>query len=228
MKAIHKVALTIMMALALLVGIQSVSHADDYLKLVLSDGATTINVLDNGAYDLNPAVGKITFDGAVGTNWTANLTGAITYPIVGTNATPDLDLVTQDVTSLGGGTLTVKVSATGFTAAPAGSEFKIGGTAQNGVTAAAYSGADSYFSLDNQIGSSFIFTAGSFSGTTFGPVPDTYIPYSLSIVTDIVHTGAGASSFNAEVTVVPEPATLVFLGLGLFGAALYGRKKEKQ
>jgi hypothetical protein len=41
----------------------------------------------------------------------------------------------------------------------------------------------------------------------------------------IVHATAGASSFNATLA-VPESATLALLGLGLFGVAVFARRRR--
>ena len=65
----------------------------------------------------------------------------------------------------------------------------------------------------------------AFSGTDlFSYVPDA--DYSLTIVAKIKHSaGLGNSSFNAELKPVPEPASMLLLGLGLLGICLATRKK---
>ena len=85
------------------------------------------------------------------------------------------------------------------------------------------------------------FGPGAFSATTSGSAlldsnadlfdhptgPGTGPFYSISAIAVITHTGAGVSSFDAETTQVPAPATLLLLGGGLLGGALYARRQRK-
>jgi hypothetical protein len=54
-------------------------------------------------------------------------------------------------------------------------------------------------------------------------------PYSLTIVVQITHPGQGNSSFNADLTTVPEPASMLTWGglIGLVGLA-YARQRRKR
>ena len=50
--------------------------------LTLSDGTTTIVVMDNGAGDLDPTLGSVVFNGAVGSNFSVNTSAGLTKPPV--------------------------------------------------------------------------------------------------------------------------------------------------
>lgn len=223
MKACIKTIFLSMMVLALLIGIQPVSYATP-LGISLFDGTTMVTVYDGGGSDLDATDGSVAYIGAVG-NWSVNITSAVTYPALGSTSAPVLDLNSLNITSTGGGTLQVSASALGYTFAPSGAIFNIGGTTIGTVEAEAYSGANSYFAQDNQLGSTLSFTPGAFSGSTSGGVPASPNPYSLSIFVDITHTGAGNSSFDAEARVIPEPATMLLLGSGLLGIGVFARRR---
>ena len=72
MKATKRVIFSVMVSLALLIGLQSASHAAATpMELFLTDGSTTIIVDDNdGVHDSNPAVGFISFTGPVAVSYT--------------------------------------------------------------------------------------------------------------------------------------------------------------
>src|SRR4051795_10224471 len=89
-----------------------VPTASATLSLTLSSGATTFVVADGSALDFNPAVGQITFIGAVGT-WNLNVTtGTLgTSPqVIDLNS---VDTVTGNGT--GANSLTLKFTTTNLT-----------------------------------------------------------------------------------------------------------------
>ncbi len=127
MKQFKKILLFTMMALALLIGIQSVSHATP-LEIFLYDGVNpAVFVLDNGVGDTNLTNGVVSWSGSIG-NWIVNVTTAITYPVLGTAASPQLDLNSINATSISGGNLYVAASALDYTLAPTTANFLLGGT----------------------------------------------------------------------------------------------------
>ena len=197
------------------------------MRLTLSDGSTTVTVVDGGANDSNPAVGAITYVGTVGTNWTTNVTTGLSKP---NQIVPELmDLNSVNATSLGAGSLTVMltdtdfdlgtfdgllVAAIGGTVAAGGSidydAWADAGNAEFGMTTSILSGSHS--SPPTAFADS---GAAAFSATGL---------FSATLQTVLTHTRVGTSSYDFALR-VPEPGTLALLGLGLAGLGFGVRRK---
>ena len=53
-------------------------------------------------------------------------------------------------------------------------------------------------------------------------------PFSISQVVSVTHTGPGQStSFDSEITAMPEPGTLALVGMALVGAAIFNRRRRR-
>ncbi len=219
--------------LAIFLGVQSTSHA---LELGFNDFVNPIFIVaDNSADDINPLAGVITYNGSIGGNWIVNVTTGVSKPVLGSAAAPWMDLNSVNITSSGGGHLRFGVKDIDFTGPITGGvagpfAANVGGTVGPGGTAS----FDFYGDDNNQSGlPPFTFTdlfvslgpfgVGAFSGTTSGSF-NANSPFGLLIVADVTHTGAGVTSFDAELK-VPEPISLTLLGFGLIGLIGYRRKK---
>ena len=221
--------LGVIVVLAILLGVQSTSHA---LTLGFNDFVSPVfYVTDNQAgVDINPLVGVITYSGPIG-NWIVNVTTGLSKPVIGTAGAPQIDLNSVNVTTTLAGHLRFGMVDSGFTGPISGGSagpftFAVGGTTQGTVFFDAF-GEDA--NTEGFTGSIFAnlgpFISGAFSGTTQGGFNATS-PFSLGIIGDITHVGAGSTSFNASLS-VPEASALILLGSGLIGLVGLRRKFKK-
>jgi hypothetical protein len=199
--------------------------ANAFATLELSSGATTVTVTDGGTGDANGAVGVVTFIGPVG-NFFINVTTGLSICDINN---PYMDLNSVDFSG-SSGSLKIRLSDIGFSSpSPAGFIFNVGGTTQGTIS---YAG---YYDLDNALfGTTSLIGSGSFTGP--GSFADSFSsglispasPLSLTEIINITHSGGYKNtSFDAEMVVTPEPGTILLLGSGLLGLAIYGRRRLK-
>ncbi len=150
----------IVSALALLAASQMMASAT--LQLRLSDGTTTITVVDQGPGDFIPAVGWVGFIGPVGSVWVYDMSAGISKPLVGTPDVPQMDLNSISYSAPTMVPLTIQMTDTGFTGKGPGVA-AIGGLTDGIVLARTYIDEKNVAFAKTKL----VTTQGPFSGPTF-------------------------------------------------------------
>lgn len=191
------------------------------LMLSLTDGTNTQSLTDTAG------TGVLSFLGSVGA-FALNFTSGSSKPATGTATSPDLDLLSVNVTAWTAGTLTIALSDVGFIGAGGLVSFM---DAVSGFESAGTLAVNTYMDCGNaafgkttQL-SSQSFGSASISGNASNTVNTCTGNYSLTQIAVLSMPAFAISGFTSDLTdppsgggsSIPEPATIT-----LFGAALLG------
>jgi len=226
------------MSLAVTVMFMGFASSASALTLWITDGSNFVSITDGGVGDIDGDAGELAYNGTVG-NFNIIFGGGSSKTVA--NPDPTMDFGGFVTSNTSGGFLRMWLTDTDMNnVVPS-----ITGAASATITGASDVIAfNAYWHKSNEFGgtSSNDFIAGSTPGGGylggFGPfrapggfasnsarfnVPGN--PFGMTLTAVISHTGASSTSFNFA-TSVPEPGTIILLGLGFLGMGFYARKRQ--
>jgi len=170
------------------------------VQLKLSDGTTTVTVTDGGLNDGLPNPGAVLYNGPVGSNWTINVSVAITKPQVGTANQPLLELHTQNI-SQQAGKLTIWFTESNYTGG-ATFDAQAGGNTDGSVELKFYADTSNVPFGTGKLLADLPGLTGNFAADSNG-VANITGTFSLTLEADITHTGPGTTTFDQQLTLNP-------------------------
>jgi hypothetical protein len=193
-----------------------VASAQSGLTLTITDqSGNTTNLTDSGS-------GKVFFSGALNNSiWDGNFEVADTYPNVGRQSAPEVDLDIQNACSTGAGSLTFTLTETGWPSLGANA-----GTAYLAVSGAGDAGC---VTASGFVNGSPVLTTGVLSDDPWttnieGNASGFESTFSIGESVVLVHCASGAGLGDFDFSVIPEPSAFVLVGLGVAGLLLIRRR----
>lgn len=197
------------------------SSASAVPTLYITDGTVSLTVTDNSEFDSDKTDGVVTYNGALGANWTMSVSEGVSKPDIGSATSPEL-LLSSYSCSKGAGALTIMFSDDGFGPVSGTLVDTLGGTSPGSVT------GQTFVDAGNVAGAlTTALTPGLPLGGTESAAVTMQGPFSLTEVINIVHSGKGLTYVSEQLSVPDAALTLTMFGFGLIGLAVFGRAQKK-
>jgi len=237
----RKLSLPIITA-GLLIWAQSASAGPVGIRVVDVINNDSATCFDGQACDANPVAGAVTLIASVG-DWITTVTTGLGYPVLGSPSSLHVDLNSTTVLSNSGGTLQLFLTQPDYI--DSGTHVyktDFGGTTNGTISYdtfmddandTGFNGgfinlddfcSDLVTSIGPQGPGAFLASAtGAFTSGRAGCADG----YSVTTVATIVHqAGDLITSFDAETKQIPEPSTMILVGLGAAALGWRGRRKQ--
>jgi hypothetical protein len=185
------------------------------LEIKVTDGVNTQTVDDLGT-------GSASYSGILG-NFHGSAQG-LGFPAVGSPSDPFLDLSSLDfTTAAGGGTLTVSLTETDFTAIIGPASFR---SIITGVYRSSSATMNTYLDTTNvPFGMGTSLSSGLLNNQSdVVLLPTVTGPYSLTEVVTVTAGSSSSASIDTAITAAPEPASLSLLGAALAAFGMIGSR----
>lgn len=187
------------------------------LTLTMQYGSSLVTVVDGSDADGIPNV--VTYIGSVGGGWGLNITAGLIGAALGSGV-PQMQLMSSDTYFPTGGSLGDLIITLSGTTGPwtgAGAVAEVDGNTN----------VSSFSTFTTKVNGN---TVSFVTGAEIGP-PDPFAFSSqaenfIQMIATVGHDGYGNSSFTYRLTPVPEASTVMLLGLGLVGLAVYSKRRN--
>lgn len=218
-----------LLSAAVIASLLSISGANATPQMRFIEGSTTFTIVDQDSNDRDTRAGVIDFSGMIGTFNTVIGIGATT-PHIGSPTSPEIDLLSLEISGASGGTLQVMLTETDFIGDGTADQVisGIGGTTNGTILFETFaSSSNAAFATDILLSSSGVMNGLSFSFEDIATLALTGA-YSLTTVITITHASGGLnSSFNAAIE-ISEPALSPALLIGAMAVmATMMRRRSK-